>query len=231
MNPATSVLHTLREHDLLPADALLIVGVSGGTDSLALLHILRRLGVRLHVATLDHGLRGAAGAADARFVVETAEAWGLPVTAGRADVRVLAKAQRLSIEAAARAARYDFLSSVAHEAGTQRIAVAHNADDQVETVLLHLLRGSGVGGLAGMAYAAPLPGHPDLMLIRPLLDVPRAALDAYCREHGLQPRHDASNADARYRRNRLRLDLDPEAARSLAAGRAAAAPAWRDRSR
>ncbi len=209
MNVHDTLTTTLSRHDLLPVDATLLVGVSGGTDSLALLHLLAQMSERLHVATLDHGLRGAAGAADARFVVETAQAWGVPVTAGSADVRALAEQQRIGIEAAARIARYDFFASVAHEIGAARIAVAHNADDQVETVLMHLLRGSGLSGLAGMGYAAPLPGHPDLTLIRPLLDVPRADLAAYCRENGLQPRHDASNEDTAYRRNRLRRELIP----------------------
>ncbi len=163
----------------------------------------------MHAATLDHGLRGDAGADDARFVIETAQRWNIPATAGYADVAALAAERGLSIEAAARAARYDFLAAVAHETGADRVAVAHNADDQVETVLLHLLRGSGVSGLAGMAALASLPGHPDLLLIRPLLDVARADLDAYCQDHDLHPRHDASNDDQRYTRNRLRHDLIP----------------------
>lgn len=218
MNLPEQLLAVIRANDLLPyGGGTVVVGVSGGTDSLALLHLLANAGaqpgfdgLRLHVATLDHRLRGAAGADDARFVVETAEAWGLPVTVGEADVRALADERHMSVEAAARTARYDFLAAVACEVGAERIAVAHNADDQVETILLHLLRGSSLRGLAGMAYAAPLPGHPDLTLIRPLLDVPRADLDAYCREHGLQPRRDASNDDTRYTRNRLRLDLIPQ---------------------
>lgn len=218
MNLTDQLFAVIRAHNLLPYGVgSVVVGVSGGTDSLALLHLLASLrtqpgfeDVRLHVATLDHGLRGAAGADDTRFVVETAHAWGLPVTAGKTDVRALADEHRMSIEAAARAARYDFLASVARDVGAKRIAVAHNADDQVETILLHLLRGSSLTGLAGMAYAAPLPGHLDLTLIRPLLDVPRADLDAYCREQGLKPRRDASNDDIRYMRNRLRLDVMPK---------------------
>ncbi|MCC6805409.1 MAG: tRNA lysidine(34) synthetase TilS [Anaerolineae bacterium] len=218
MNLTEQLFAVIRAHNLLPYGAgSIVVGVSGGADSLALLHLLANLrgqpgleDMRLHVATLDHGLRGAAGADDARFVVETARAWGLPVTAGKKDVRALADEHRMSVEAAARAARYDFLASVAQDVGAERIAVAHNADDQVETILLHLLRGASLSGLAGMAYVAPLPEHPDLTLIRPLLGVPRADLDAYCREHGLQPRRDASNDDTRYTRNRLRLDVIPK---------------------
>ena len=213
MNLPLSVNSTLQTHNLVEHGGLIVVGVSGGTDSLALLHLLaglrQSLGIQLHAATLNHGLRGDAGADDARFVVATAQRWDIPVTAGYADVQALADERRLSIEAAARAARYDFLAAVARDTGADRVAVAHNANDQVETVLLHLLRGSGIGGLAGMAYRAPLPGHPDLLLIRPLLDLSRADLEDYCREHDLQPRYDASNDDQRYTRNRLRHDLIP----------------------
>ncbi len=213
MNLPLSVNSTLQAQNLVERGGLIVVGVSGGTDSLALLHLLaglrQSLGIQLHAATLDHGLRGDAGADDARFVAAIAQRWDIPVTVGYADVRALADARHVSIEAASRAARYDFLATVARDTSADRVAVAHNADDQVETVLLHLLRGSGVSGLAGMAYRAPLPGHPDLLLIRPLLDRSRAALDAYCQEHDLQPRHDASNDDQRYTRNRLRHDLIP----------------------
>ena len=213
----TSLMYTvsraLLRKNLLPTSGRLIVGVSGGTDSLALLHILNalrdRLSIHLDVATLDHGLRGQAGADDAHFVSETAQAWGLPVTVGYIDVRLLAHEQHIGIEAAARLARYAFLASVADQVSATHIAVAHNADDQVETVLFHLLRGTGLTGLAGMAYTSPLPQRPDLTLIRPLLDVPRADLDAYCSERGLQPRHDASNEDTTYTRNRLRHQIIP----------------------
>ncbi|MEP7292252.1 MAG: tRNA lysidine(34) synthetase TilS, partial [Chloroflexota bacterium] len=203
----------LQHHQLLLPGTPLVVAVSGGTDSLALMHLFaslrERLGITLYVATLDHGLRGDAGADDVRFVVEMARAWGLEVTAGHLDVNALAQERRLSIEAAARLARYDFLASVARDQRALRVAVAHHAGDQVETILLHLLRGSGLGGLAGMSYSTPLPGHPDLTLIRPLLDVPRAELEAYCREQGLQPREDASNADLKITRNRLRHETLP----------------------
>ena len=213
MNLQEAIRAVIQSKHLIIPGAVLVVGVSGGTDSLALLHLLaglrKSLFFRLHVATLDHGLRGDAGAADARFVVEMAQAWNLPVTAGYTAVRALAKERGLGIEAAARIARYDFLASVAREVGAERVAVAHHAGDQVETALLHLLRGSGLSGLAGMAYSNSVPGHPALTLIRPLLDVPRADLEAYCCEYNLQPRHDASNDDTAYTRNRLRREVIP----------------------
>lgn len=200
---------TIQQHQLLLPDSTLLVGVSGGADSLALLHILHTLrgalGVQLHVATLDHGLRGQAGADDARFVVETCEAWEIPVTAGA----VVVESQGAGIEGAARRARYDFLAEVAHETGTQRVAVAHHADDQAETVLMHLIRGAGLRGLSGMAFSAPLPGHPDLVLIRPMLRATRTEIEVYCQQHKLQPRHDMTNQDTRRLRNRIRLETLP----------------------
>lgn len=207
MSLAESTKQTLHKH-IMPHSRL-VVGVSGGADSLALLHILHNLppesAFALHVATLDHGLRGDAGAADMQFVVAICRAWGIPVTARRLNPDALPG----GTEAAARAARYDFLAEVAHQTGAQHVAVAHHAGDQAETVLMRLLRGSGLHGLGGMAPAAPLPGHPHLTLIRPLLHATRARIDAYCREHDLHPRHDHTNQQTHLLRNRVRLEVLP----------------------
>lgn len=208
-----TVFQVIQKHALIPPGTRLVVGVSGGADSLALLHILNhlrpRLDAHLHVATLDHGLRGDDGAADAAFVVEIASAWGLPVTAGRVDAAKLAASLGVGIETAARRARYDFLAETARQAGADRVAVAHHADDQTETILMHILRGAGLDGLNGMQARAPLPGHPDLLLLRPLLGVRRAALTAYCTAHHLEPRHDATNFETHTLRNQLRLQALP----------------------
>lgn len=165
--------------------------------------------LELQVACLDHGLRGAEGTADAAFVRETAEQLGLPVTLGAVT--------GLRSEADARRARYDFLAETARVCGAHFVVVAHHADDQVETVLLNLLRGSGLRGLAAMRPRAPLPGHPQLTLLRPLLGVRRSELQAWCRAQGLLPRQDASNADLRLRRNHLRHETLP-ALRQLSPG-------------
>lgn len=194
-------------------DEVIVVGVSGGADSLALLHALSglrdHLNIRLHAATLDHGLRGEQGAKDAQYVAETAKDWGIPYTVGREDVKTQAASWGIGIEAAARRVRYAFLASVAYKVGARYVAVAHHADDQAETVLLHLLRGAGVQGIGGMSATAPLPEHPDLTLIRPLLDVRRAEIDAYCDHHQLHPCHDPTNEDQTFLRNRLRHDVLP----------------------
>lgn len=194
-------------------DEMIVVGVSGGADSLALLHALRglreRLHIRLHAATFDHGLRGDQGAKDAQYVADMAKSWEIPCTVGAGDVKAQAQTWGMGIEAAARRARYDFLASVARTVGADRIAVAHHADDQAETVLLHLLRGAGVQGISGMAVSTPLPGYADLTLIRPLLDTRRADIEAYCAKHELRPCQDASNEDQAFLRNRLRHDVLP----------------------
>lgn len=207
----------IQRHQLLAADERVVVGVSGGPDSLCLLDVLRKLGYRPVVAHLDHRLRGEAAAADARFVEALAAEWGLPFHGGREDVAALAQRRRLNLEEAARQARYAFLADAARTAGAGKIAVGHNADDQVETVLMHFLRGTGLAGLRGMLPATPLDAYrflqaeaaAGLTLIRPLLDTPRAEIEAYCRAQGLQPRFDRSNLDTTFYRNRLRHELLP----------------------
>jgi len=202
-----------------------VVAVSGGPDSLCLLHALHSLTAEyalcLHVAHLNHRLRGAEADADAAFVAQLAAEWGLGCTVEACDVRALARARKLAIEEAARQARYAFLARVAGRVGTRKIAVGHNSDDQVETVLMHFLRGSGLAGLRGMLPVSELSelrlgeeptadgGGTRLLLIRPLLHVRREEIEEYCRAHGLQPRFDRSNLDTTYYRNRLRHELMP----------------------
>ncbi len=207
------VRQIIQKFQLITAGQTLIVGVSGGTDSLVLLHILNqlapRLGITLHAATLDHQLRGEESVNDVRFVEQICREWSVPVTVGQADVASLAREQQLGIEAGARLARYDFLAGVAHTLGAVGVAVAHHADDQVETVLLHLLRGAGVHGLAGMALRSPVPGHADLSLIRPLLRVSRAEIETYSEQQHLVPRYDSTNSDTSLLRNAIRLEVLP----------------------
>ncbi len=217
MSIIQSVRETIHRYGLTSPDDTLVVGVSGGPDSLCLLHTLQRLapelGIALHVAHLNHGLRGADADDDSAFVADTARAWDLPVTVARADVASLAAQPGISTEEAARNARYSFLSRLAAELGAAAVAVGHNADDQAETVLMHFLRGSGLAGLRGMLPASPLLSNASsqapLTLIRPLLFAPRADILAYCDEHDLKPRFDRSNEDTTFFRNRLRHELLP----------------------
>jgi tRNA(Ile)-lysidine synthase len=204
------VRQALQRDDLLPVAGVVVVACSGGPDSLALLLALAALcagpkarfpGVRLHVAHLDHGLRGAASAADAAFVADLCAARDWPCTVG--TVTEAERAEWLgSVEAAARTARYRFLRTVAAEVSAERIALGHTLDDQAETVLAHFLRGSGLDGLAGMR---PHAGD----LIRPLLGVRHSDTLAYCQAQGVVPRQDATNDDPRFTRNRLRHELLP----------------------
>jgi len=201
------VITCITEHQLLPARGRVVVGVSGGPDSLCLIHLLHGLcgpgkrfpGVHVQAAHLNHLLRGPASDHDARVVADTMQDWGIPCTLGQVDVQALATREKRSLEDAARVARYHFLRALARG---QPIAVAHHADDQVETLLLHWLRGSGLAGLAGMS-----PRQGDI--IRPLLEVTRAQILTYCQEHALAPLEDQSNADPRFLRNRIRHQLLP----------------------
>lgn len=205
----------IRRYDLFHRDETVVAGVSGGADSLCLMDALRRLGYRLHVAHLNHGLRPAADD-DARFVATLAEGFGLPVTVERLPVKEYAVEHRLSIEEAARVLRYRFLSQTASVVGSRTVAVGHTAGDQVETVLMHFLRGAGLAGLRGMRPKVALSelrlgveAKPDVSLVRPLLGVRREDTAAYCRIVGLEPRADASNLDTTIFRNRLRHELLP----------------------
>jgi tRNA(Ile)-lysidine synthase len=189
---------------------ILVVGVSGGPDSLALLHYLHRLHYPLLVASFNHRLRPEAEA-DVAFVQRVAVELGLPFVTDSADVAAYAGAEGLSLEEAARELRYRFLFRAARQAGAQAVAVGHTADDQAETVLMHFLRGTGFSGLKGMSPRIILPVFDaEIPLIRPLLSWTRADTEAYCREHGLTPRIDATNTDTTYFRNRLRHELLPE---------------------
>ncbi len=212
---------TVERYDLLPRGESIVVGVSGGPDSLCLLHVLRRLAddydLTLHVAHLNHHIRGTEADADAAFVADVAALWGLPCTVATRDVPALARQYKLAIEEAARRARYTFLAEVAGLVGGRTVAVGHNADDQAETVLMHFLRGAGLAGLRGMLPKIPLADYrlleeqtgAALLLVRPLLEMPRAEIEAYCARHGLRPRFDHSNLDTTYFRNRLRHELFP----------------------
>lgn len=192
-------------HDVTLAGKTVLCAVSGGRDSMALLHVLLRLstqhGFAVAAAHYNHLLRESA-ARDEALVRQWCAARGIPFAADRGDVRSYAEKSGRSIEDAARIMRYQFLESAAGEYGADYIATAHHRQDNTETLLLHLLRGSGLSGLCGIA---PVRGS----IIRPLLDVDRAVIDGYIKENAIPYAEDETNADTAYTRNRLRLELLP----------------------
>jgi len=210
---ASRVFAYLRKHCPLDADSVLLVAVSGGADSVCLLDIMNRLAaelkVSLHIAHLDHQLRGEESAAEARYVSALATRLGIPVTVAQRDVTAYHQEKRLSLEEAAREVRYAFFEETARRVGAAAVAVGHTRDDHIETALLHLIRGSGTRGLRGLAPQVELSGS-RLRVIRPLLCLSRAETMSYCREHNLEPCSDSSNLSLSPLRNRVRLKLLPQ---------------------
>jgi len=200
-------LVNLRAGGLLANFSRVVVGVSGGGDSLALLLVLaalrEELALELTAVYVDHGLRPTETAAEAGLVAAVANDLRVSFRTGAIPVRAHAQEQGLSLEEAGRELRYRFLLQVAEEQGGARIGVAHHADDQAEEMLLRLIRGTGRAGLAGMAAIN------DRRVIRPFLSFPKARLGEYLRERRMVWREDSSNADPRFLRNRVRLELLP----------------------
>lgn len=205
-NLHTRIANAIQGRNLAAAGDCLIVAVSGGADSVALLDLLATLpcySFRLIVAHLNHLLRGKESDADERFVAQLATRYNLPCEIRRVDVRSLASRQRQSLEEAGREARYAFFEELRQRHQAAAIAIAHHADDQAETLLMRLLRGAGISGLAAMAYRS------DQAVIRPLLGLHRDQLRAHLALHNLPFREDASNQDRSFLRNRIRHELLP----------------------
>lgn len=209
------VVNFIREHNLFSAGEKLVVAVSGGADSVCLLHMLAHwqleLGVELHVAHLNHQLRGAEFDADASYVSDLACKLGVPVTVERRDVAAYRGQRGGSLEEAAREVRYGFLAEVAEKVGASKVVVGHTQDDQVETILMHLLRGAGIAGLRGLQPRSTLQfgERGQLEVVRPLLELTRQETWDYCRRHKIKPRSDSSNVSPSFLRNRIRLELLP----------------------
>jgi tRNA(Ile)-lysidine synthase len=191
----------------------ILVAVSGGLDSIVLVHILHHLARarrwRMVVAHFNHQLRGRSSDADERLVVLTAKQLRLPVVVGRGDVKAFAAEQKLSIEMAAREMRHRFLAQTARRRRMGVVALAHHAGDQAELFFVRLLRGAALEGIAGMRPLSVSPADKTVQLARPLLDIDRAALEAYVRDQKLSFREDATNRDTAFLRNRVRHDLIP----------------------
>ncbi|HKZ04997.1 MAG TPA: tRNA lysidine(34) synthetase TilS, partial [Methylomirabilota bacterium] len=208
------VLATVRRHGMLRGGDVVLAAVSGGADSVALLHVLRalapELGLTLRVVHVDHGLRAESGA-DAAFVAGLCRAWDVPLRVARVEVVRDGAAGWDGLEAAARRARYGAFRRAAEEVGATRVATGHTADDQAETVLMRLLEGAGPRGLGGIA---PVRGAH----VRPLIETRRSEVEAYLRAHGIEWVEDATNRDPRFLRNRVRGDVLPFLAARLDPG-------------
>jgi tRNA(Ile)-lysidine synthase len=205
-NLLSNVKDYIQDHSLISPQTVVLIAVSGGADSVSLLHMLYRLRTEwpftIHVAHLNHNLRANAQK-DADFVTQTANALDIPISVGSAQVSELAKKEKRSIEDAARRARRDFLLKLAQKIGASRIALGHTKNDQAETILFRILRGTSLTGLSGIRPIA------QELWIRPLLDVSRSQIEAYVAHHNLQFCVDESNTDLKFARNKIRHQLLP----------------------
>ena len=204
----------IRDKNLMTPGSRVLVAASGGPDSTALLTALsglkKTLGIQIIAAHFDHRLRGRKEAAsDAAYVRKLARLAGAKVECASGDVRARARRRGESIEEAARVMRYNFLRRTARAVGCSVVTVGHNRNDQAETVLMHIIRGSGLDGIAGMLPRADWPFGRGPALVRPLLDSPRSEIERYCRELGLEPRRDPTNDLLVAMRSRIRHELLP----------------------
>jgi tRNA(Ile)-lysidine synthase len=199
-----------RDQCKLTPDRTILVGVSGGPDSLCLMEALRQAGYSIIVAHFNHQLRPDSDM-EANALEKTVSRKMVPSIFEKGDVRAYAESEGVSIEEAARTVRYRFLFEQAQECDAQAVAVGHTADDQVETVLMHFLRGAGLTGLKGMTFRSFLPAFDErIPVVRPLLDIWREETVVYCAANGLRPYYDPSNDSLNFLRNRIRHLLIPQ---------------------
>ncbi len=188
---------------------LIVVGVSGGADSVCLLDCFQKMGYKLVIAHFNHQLRLQAEK-DASFVERISKQLGLPFELGTSDVKEYAEESHKSIEEAARILRYQFLMKIAKKFNAKYVAVAHNADDQVETVMMHLIRGSGISGLTGMKEKTIIDEFDkEIVILRPLLSIWRSEIEDYLKINDLIYREDETNFDLQFTRNQIRNELIP----------------------
>ncbi|MCS7263544.1 MAG: tRNA lysidine(34) synthetase TilS [Armatimonadetes bacterium] len=219
-----AVTHKVKEAILrfrmLELGEKIVVAVSGGPDSLTLLHILWRLkdefGWQIFAAHFNHGLRGEEADEDEKFVKDFCERFQIPSFSRKSDIKAIAREQKLSIVQAGRRARYRFFAEVASQVGASKVALGHTATDAIETLLINLFRGTGTDGLQGIPPMSPLTildgqfeNKNQIWLVRPLILCWRIETTTYAKVYGLQPRLDRSNLDTKILRNWVRLELLP----------------------
>ena len=200
-------LSTIKKYNLIEKGDKIVLGLSGGPDSVCLLHLLNRmkdvLDIEVYAAHLNHQIRGMEAQKDALYVSDLCERLGITFFVKSIDVPKYCKENKLSIEEGARKLRYEMFFEIKESLNADKIAIAHNMNDQAETVLMRMMRGTGLQGLKGIDYMR------DGVIIRPILDIERADIEAYCEEHKLTPRIDATNLETIYTRNKIRLELIP----------------------
>jgi len=206
-----SVVRTIKDYKMLYPEDSVLACVSGGSDSVALLHILSilspRFNIKIGIAHLDHSLRGKASEQDAKFVESLASKLELPFHIKKMHLQKYAKKEKLSVEDAGRKARYDFFLNISEKMGYSRIATAHHAGDNAELILMNMLRGTGKSGLSGIP---PLRRKGGISIIRPLIHLSKNEIHAFLSENGLHYAQDSTNLDTKYLRNRIRHNLIPE---------------------
>jgi tRNA(Ile)-lysidine synthase len=211
-----NVIQFIKEHNLISDGGKVIVGVSGGADSVCLLDILvkhrNELNITLHVAHLNHMLRDKESEEDEQYIRQLSHRFNIPATIERRSATSYQRQKKCSLEEAAREVRYHFFAEVAQRENSNCVTVGHTRDDDVETVLMHLLRGTGMSGLRGLQPLSLMQPGDDtvrIKIIRPLLKTGRNETEEYCKQHRLSIRQDSSNRDTAFLRNRIRLELLP----------------------
>ncbi len=199
----------IAEHELLFPPKRAALGLSGGVDSVVLCRLLSELGVNLHAVHVNYQLRGAAADEDEAFVRELCQTLQVPLTVRRRPIEAAAEEEGASVQAAARRVRYEVFEQVAREYDFSCVALGHQLDDQVETVLLHLLRGTGLRGVAGMPIRRPIVEHSTIEIVRPLMFARRSEIVSFAREQDWEWRVDRSNRSGKYLRTALRKDVLP----------------------
>ena len=201
------VLSTINKYNLIQKGDKIVLGLSGGPDSICLLHILNRLkqdlDIELYAAHLNHQIRGIEAQKDALYFAQMCESMGITYFIKSIDVPKYCEDNGVSIEEGARKLRYEMFDEIKNKTKCNKIAIGHNLNDQAETVLMRIMRGTGLQGLRGIEYIR------ENGIIRPILDLERSEIEAYCKEHSLNPRIDESNLESIYTRNKIRLELIP----------------------
>lgn len=201
------VLGTINKYNLIQDGDSIVLGLSGGPDSVCLLHILNRLkeklDIEIYAAHLNHQIRGIEAQKDALYIADLCEKMGVTFFVKSINVPKYCEDNGLSVEEGARKLRYEMFYEIMHKTKSNKIAIGHNLNDQAETVLMRMMRGTGLQGLKGIDHVR------DNVIIRPILDIDRADIEKYCEDHDLNPRIDKTNLQSIYTRNKIRLELIP----------------------